>query len=758
MKKKLDNRGFAITTIIFGTLILFMLLLVSLLAILALYRNNLNKLVDDENSIHGGRYITTIKANRNYATFNDLLHETDSSKKTSGLYCFTGNNCRYVARSELYPNENGLEDNHEFTFSGGSNDETGDCEPFTAKYGGYYYVELCGAEGGSAVDRNGKVVAIGGKGACTSGYINLSAGDVLYACVGGAGKTTDFKKQVTVAGGFNGGGQASNWTSMSVGSGGGATDIRLVNGKWNDASSLNSRIMVAAGGGGALNYGSHIRAGGGGGDIHGVNGLPYNSGYAGKGGTQLSGGTGSANGSFGQGASGGGGGGGGYYGGGSGSMPYGSGAGGSSFISGYAGTNAVTSLSNRNPSNNTVHYSGKYFVKASIVSASHSGNGSAKIQFYGVNPPEKMHTDLNKIRYIRDCISGSNARSQEVYSGVYYFGSYNLWTEIQAISSDSGANVAKGKSITGTSAAASGSPYSYVVDGNIYNAYLKSYCSSGNLCSYSFPYNGVSQLGGQQCITVDLGNQYDLEEISIWHYYKSDIINGSIGSLTYNDNISYISSDGSTWETIVDKSKAENYFGRRTSAYSNIDVDKYVDIGKYTGDMEFTYNGVTTKLQNTNIQVKQSMLGSDWKIKLTSSGTLTLYDDYDVDVFIVGGGGNSGSCTWFCSGDSYLRTMAGGGGFHSTFTVAIESNNSYDITVGGARQDTIAFGKTAKKGGNGGCWSDPYSCKGAAYDGASGKACGEFETSGNTYSGNSGGGANTGKPGQAGTVIIRPKK
>lgn len=54
---KLNNKGFAITTILYGTLILFMLLFVSLLGILTQYRKNLEKLTESTN---GTRDIVTI--------------------------------------------------------------------------------------------------------------------------------------------------------------------------------------------------------------------------------------------------------------------------------------------------------------------------------------------------------------------------------------------------------------------------------------------------------------------------------------------------------------------------------------------------------------------------------------------------------------------------------------------------------------------------------------------------------------------------
>lgn len=54
---KLNNKGFAITTILYGTLILFLLLFASLLGILSQYRKNLDKLIEGSN---GTRDIVTM--------------------------------------------------------------------------------------------------------------------------------------------------------------------------------------------------------------------------------------------------------------------------------------------------------------------------------------------------------------------------------------------------------------------------------------------------------------------------------------------------------------------------------------------------------------------------------------------------------------------------------------------------------------------------------------------------------------------------
>ena len=80
----MNNKGFAITTILYGTLILFCLLLVSMLGILSTYKSNLDKLI---NATNGTRDLITIKKQTMPA---------EITKK--GLYC-NGTACSYY-----YPN------------------------------------------------------------------------------------------------------------------------------------------------------------------------------------------------------------------------------------------------------------------------------------------------------------------------------------------------------------------------------------------------------------------------------------------------------------------------------------------------------------------------------------------------------------------------------------------------------------------------------------------------------------------------------
>ena len=93
-----NNKGFAITTILFGSSIIFALLLVSLLSILSRYRNNLLLLVDNNN---GTRDIITIKETKknNGARFdneNEIIQyimETDNG----GLFCLKSGVCKYYS-------------------------------------------------------------------------------------------------------------------------------------------------------------------------------------------------------------------------------------------------------------------------------------------------------------------------------------------------------------------------------------------------------------------------------------------------------------------------------------------------------------------------------------------------------------------------------------------------------------------------------------------------------------------------------------
>ena len=340
-----------------------------------------------------------------------LIRSADITTLPNGLQQFiyylsdnyTGNYRRIVASYEdgTYASVriNVLNNTYNFLFD----DEA---QEFIVPASGNYKIELWGASGGEGTNEGNK-----GKGAYTSGNIYLEKDTKLYIYTGGSGGETE---NITNLGGYNGGGYSGNNQNRYSYGGGGATDVRLVGGLWNNFGSLKSRIMVAAGGGGSFN--SNNRKAGDGGALTGqLNTDNYTGSWNRDGVTHTSesvilSSASQTNPSFNNYAnttrdgkfgyspqtntSGyGGGGGAGYY---AGANGFGvAGSGGSSFISGYYGCNAIAESSEENNiihTNQTVHYSGFVFSNSSMIAGNaempnynggtmigNSGNGYARI-------------------------------------------------------------------------------------------------------------------------------------------------------------------------------------------------------------------------------------------------------------------------------------------------------------------------------------------------------------------------------------------
>ena len=324
-----------------------------------------------------------------YGELNTITTEYERNDSNSTILN-TDNKYNYVKNGYALITDKTTGKKYRFTYTGSE-------QSFIVPSEGDYVILLKGADGN---DSN-RYRSYGGKGAYTQGTIHLNKDDVLYIYVGEhrSDRNASFN-----AGSTGGSGYDSNNSGSNNGyGGGGATDIRLVNGEWNSQESLASRIMVAAGGGGATDYSYPANGGAAGGLVgySGLNGKYPNSGVANvppTGATQTSGGSiGSSTnsyysgkvGTFGIGGNGqssyGSGGGGGYYGGSGGgysSYSVDSGSGGSSYISGHTGSIAIkssTEIIPRNDSNNTqcqdgtsdnicsVHYSGYKFTDTKMV-------------------------------------------------------------------------------------------------------------------------------------------------------------------------------------------------------------------------------------------------------------------------------------------------------------------------------------------------------------------------------------------------------
>ena len=130
---------------------------------------------------------------------------------------------------------------------------TGQAQEYIAPVSGKYQIELWGAEGNYYASGNSYQNT--GKGAYVSGEIYLNKGTKLYVYVGQHSHDSNSYNSSM----FNGGSiPASVYQGHYSGSGGGATDIRLKEGNWDDFEGLKSRIMVAAGGGGNMYNGGNI--------------------------------------------------------------------------------------------------------------------------------------------------------------------------------------------------------------------------------------------------------------------------------------------------------------------------------------------------------------------------------------------------------------------------------------------------------------------------------------------------------------------
>lgn len=336
----MKKNGFVSMTLVYTFLILFLFLM---LAILNAYSAQ-------------NRYIDAIEENINLTI------------QTPNKYDY----CDYVS---------GLEFNYDFVKG---------VQTFVAGCKGKYKIELWGADGGGISDN-------GGKGAYTSGIINLEKDTKLYIYVGEAGKYSnncDLKS-------FN-----SNISNVCA-SGGGSTDIRLESGinneEWNYYTSLSSRIMVASGGGGAaFSSGTGGNAGG----FMGDKGI-YNTNET-KGGGKSSTHTGystyfGASNSL-QNNTTSSGGGGGFFAGESSNSS--NAAGGSSYISGHLGciavirnnssspreVNSVVCSPNKVESECSIHYSKYQFTNTLLV------DGSEKNNIYVLNNTTG-NMELNKVSY-----------------------------------------------------------------------------------------------------------------------------------------------------------------------------------------------------------------------------------------------------------------------------------------------------------------------------------------------------------------------
>ena len=129
------------------------------------------------------------------------------------------------------------------------------------------------------------------------------------------------------------------------------------------------------------------------------------------------------------------------------------------------------------------------------------------------------------MQYIQDCVEGYGNQTT------------GYWLEIQAI--QNGQNVALGKTVSGNGGTAKN--LNVITDG-----VMDKTTSVGEISG-----------SGTKCVQIDLGSKIDLDEIAVWHQYDD---NGT-KSWEFKNHTLSVSSDKSTWQTIISKSSDTNATG-----------------------------------------------------------------------------------------------------------------------------------------------------------------------------------------------------
>ena len=235
--KKLNNKGFAVTAILYSLLILIILLMFLIIILLSTRRVNLNRAIRDANREIDEREYSYMEI----CTINPYNIDKEQTK------------CGYGATGRVRA---------------------------VKVYKGIYMLEVWGAQGGGLLTSAFNLQ--GGKGSYATGIITLNADETyMYINVGVRG--TGFKSTPgsmegyattpgpMAGGGFNFGGMGyvapGNADLYATGRGGGATDIRI------NKNNSASRVIVAGGGGAAGGYSNGQRfAGGDGGAAEGLPG------------------------------------------------------------------------------------------------------------------------------------------------------------------------------------------------------------------------------------------------------------------------------------------------------------------------------------------------------------------------------------------------------------------------------------------------------------------------------------------------------
>ncbi len=561
-------------------------------------------------------------------------------------------------------------------------------ETFVAFSEDDYTLETWGAQGGSY---NGTYR--GGYGGYSAGTTTLSNSETLYINVGGVGQATSYQSQVTVSGGYNGGGRGSGNSDKSVGSGGGATHIATSSGVLSSLSNNTSSILMVAGGGGGGSYqaASDYGVGGsGGGSTGGVGSIIGTVFTTGTGGTQTGAGTTYVSGSFGQGAnasSNGTGGGGGYYGGGGGQYYAGGGGG-----SGYLNTSLLNNYkmycySGCSGDNTTVvTTTGEH-----VAQAANTGAGYARIT---------VHATDYKVTYNSTFITFDN---KDFTNDVYY--------------QDGTTTIANNGGTVKTPTNACNTFEGWYIDSTFTTPFDINDHIDENIEVYA------KYTGDEFCFAT-------AEEHKFKAFYDADYILETWGAQGGSYNSTYVGGYGGYSVGTATISNSETLYvnvgGSGVCSGSTRVSGGYNGGGRATGSNASACSG----------NVRYGSSGGGATHIATSSGVLSSLSDNKQSILIVAGGGGGS----FYMNRAYGAGAGGGGSVGSTSTWTNNGHNYYVQATGGSQTDGglggHSFVSTRAESG--------YFGQAGSYDG---DTCNEGSGGGGGYYGGGAGGFSPGSGG-----------
>ncbi len=166
---------------------------------------------------------------------------------------------------------------------------------------------------------------------------------------------------------------------------------------------------------------------------------------------------------------------------------------GSSYISGHPGMKSPTSKTSdsiRSGAEQTLHYSGRYFIDTEIING--SSKTYANITFLNniVNIESFREPNLANVRFVKDCIWSEPGN--------------NSWAEIYVMSN--GMNIAAGRALS--------------AEGAVYNSEELTYLTNNDKTDYKV-------LNKATCITVDVGRNmtgngyYNIDAVGVYHDQNS---------------------------------------------------------------------------------------------------------------------------------------------------------------------------------------------------------------------------------------------